>query len=290
MNPALPLIILSSVLTALLLPVLYDGVERKIKARLQGRIGPPVHQTLLDLRKLLSKETVEFPCRHLVLYATSTTIVLELAVTVLLNLVLAGLYVEVLIPVAVALIAAIQAASVSASFLTPNPYSQIGGRREAALAAVNETALITGLVLYYYELLNPSRGHWLAVISILALVAIAAYVSSGRTPFDVSEAEVELASGVLVELSGRVLALQLYSIYLKRYIASMLPAAIVLLSLQAPGAVRLLAGYASTLAFWVLYSTTSVFSGRSRVDLTLRLLPKIYLPLILLAVIEMVAT
>jgi len=49
------------------LSILLDGVERKIKARIQSRIGPPVTQTLYDLLKLLEKEvkpihTMPFVC------------------------------------------------------------------------------------------------------------------------------------------------------------------------------------------------------------------------------------
>jgi len=38
--------------------LLYRGVDRKIAARMQARIGPPLRQPFLDLGKLLVKETV----------------------------------------------------------------------------------------------------------------------------------------------------------------------------------------------------------------------------------------
>ena len=37
---------------------LLDGLDRKISARMQGRIGPPVLQPFYDVRKLFNKQTI----------------------------------------------------------------------------------------------------------------------------------------------------------------------------------------------------------------------------------------
>ena len=37
---------------------LLQGIDRKISARMQGRIGPPILQPFYDVKKLLSKEVI----------------------------------------------------------------------------------------------------------------------------------------------------------------------------------------------------------------------------------------
>ncbi|MFH0817912.1 MAG: NADH-quinone oxidoreductase subunit H, partial [Candidatus Micrarchaeota archaeon] len=46
------------VLLSFLVGALLQGVQRKLVARFQGRIGPPVFQPIYDILKLLSKETI----------------------------------------------------------------------------------------------------------------------------------------------------------------------------------------------------------------------------------------
>ncbi|ADV64375.1 NADH-quinone oxidoreductase subunit H [Desulfurococcus mucosus] len=276
----------TATLLAMLLPVIYDGVERKVKALMQSRIGPPVYQTILDLRKLMSKETVEFPSYPLVFYTIVLSIILEAALIAVLNTVSLGVYTAQLVPVAIALIAVAQTTSIAIPLLVPNPYSQVGGMREAMLALVNEFSLIAGLTLYYYAAHPATSIPRLLTVTVplIVLLVMTTYVSTGRTPFDIAEAEVELASGVLVELSGGALALYLYSVYLKRYIASMLPALMVLLPLPLNGVVRLMIVHVAAFATWVLYSLPAVMLGRSRVDLAPATLFKIYIALILISI------
>jgi len=38
--------------------LLYRGVDRKLVAHMQGRVGPPVIQPFRDVRKLLMKENI----------------------------------------------------------------------------------------------------------------------------------------------------------------------------------------------------------------------------------------
>ncbi|MEM0236933.1 MAG: NADH-quinone oxidoreductase subunit H, partial [Desulfurococcus sp.] len=103
-------------------------------------------------------------------------------------------------------------------------------------------------------------------------------------PFDIAEAEVELASGILVELSGRALALYLYSIYLKRYISSMLTAVVVFTLMPLNPLVRFILVNASIPFIWILYSITSVMLGRSRIDLAPGTLFKVYIVLLTISI------
>lgn len=54
------------------------------------------------------------------------------------------------------------------------------------------------------------------------MLVLCIYISSRRTPFDLGEADPELASGIAVELGGPILALTLYATLLTRFIGPML--------------------------------------------------------------------
>ncbi len=45
-------------LFGLVFGLIYKGIDRKIAARMQGRIGPPLKQPFLDVRKLFVKENI----------------------------------------------------------------------------------------------------------------------------------------------------------------------------------------------------------------------------------------
>ena len=55
----LPILAVLQVAFALLASPLLIGIMRKVKARFQGRVGAPIVQPYIDLRKLLSKGTAK---------------------------------------------------------------------------------------------------------------------------------------------------------------------------------------------------------------------------------------
>ena len=50
--------VLAYVILAPILGAFFDGLDRKISARMQRRVGPPITQPLHDLKKLFAKENV----------------------------------------------------------------------------------------------------------------------------------------------------------------------------------------------------------------------------------------
>ncbi len=81
---------LSLVLTTLvgsILPVILDGVERKLKARVQSRIGPPITQTLYDLLKLTIKESKPLHTAPFIYFSVTSAVL-----TMMLSLVHAHFY------------------------------------------------------------------------------------------------------------------------------------------------------------------------------------------------------
>ena len=277
------------VLAVLIAPVL-DALERKIKAKIHSRIGPPILQTWYDLRKLFNKELVlpqtAFPLLLIV------SVMLGLCVLALLAIpagIPFALFSDLDIPFLLVLIASIQGLTIAASVVSDNVYAVIGGFREFALGIINEVALITAIILIFVStgltsfakmpeaVIKPSY------IPVLILLLASAYVASGRIPFDIGEAEPELASGILIELSGPALGTAIYSILLKRFVCASLSALALTLPL-----VRLLNPLASyaiftalTIIMWIIHGIVAVLLGRSRVDLATKALVFAYSVLII---------
>ena len=276
------------ILTMLIVPIL-DGIERKIKAKLHSRIGPPILQTWYDIRKLFAKELVltrtAFPILLVSLIMVGLCILTLLVIP-------AGsswaFFSSIGLPLLIVLIASIHSLIIITSIVSDNLYAIIGGFRELTIGIINEIALIIALVL---TLINVGLGYSgsqittsikVSYIPALILLAISSYVASGRIPFDLGEAEPELASGVLIELSGPVLGTVLYSIILKRFIF----ASITALALFLPFMRLLNPLLAFTLlilliiAVWIVHAVMAVLLGRSRVDIATKTLICVYIALI----------
>lgn len=131
-----------------LLPVIYDGIERKIRAFVHTRIGPSILQTLYDLLKLVVKKpvvlhTIQF---HNYIYVmTLPLICLFLSQYMVLNRLFHGdLHYMML---AVVFFTVAHASAILSPLVSPNPYSQIGGAREFFISLVNEPFLLAGFGL-----------------------------------------------------------------------------------------------------------------------------------------------
>jgi formate hydrogenlyase subunit 4 len=272
---------LAGTILALALPLLLDGVERKIRAGIHSRIGPPVTQTILDFLKLYSKETRVTRTVLVFTYLGLTSLITVAAGLFAEAMYLATLDEEYLLYTMVLYL--ISQATATLSFLIlPNPYSIIGGFREVLVSLVNEPFLLLGLILYtrFLSVINHSPLGFLGLAGSTGIVLVASYVSTRRVPFDLAEAEPELASGVLIELTGRVLLLALYMLLALRAFSQLIP-----LVLLAPwlggGWVPALIAYTAWLPLtWAVYATVSNIMGRSRVDLAVKRLAEIYLILL----------
>jgi formate hydrogenlyase subunit 4 len=279
-----PLILLYAII-----PVILDGVERKLKAALQSRIGPPVTQTIYDLLKLvLVKEIKTQPTILYVYLSLTSSIVTGLASLYYITLyALRGDQLDMFY--ALALFAITTSTHTVTPLIVPNPYSFIGGIREVVLGVVNEAALITSISLYTImaqrSVLKSTQWVTIIAVALVALTAfIASYVASSRVPFDIAEAEPEVASGIFVEFSGSVLALNIYSLLLRRLIVKLLVLAPTVGLLYGFSLTGLLVVLLLLPVTWVTYATVAVILGRSRVDVAPLTLAKIYIALILISI------
>jgi len=285
------LLYLSLVLTTLvgsILSVILDGVERKLKARIQSRIGPPITQTLYDLLKLTVKESKPLHTAPFI-YFSVTSVVL----TMMLSLVHAHVYAlngNVLIfTLSISLLAVSLTMFTLIPLLIPNPFAYTGGIRELLLSLVNESAYLISLTVTVVTLsIIRSGEHSYIILLSLALSLVVLFISSyaltGRVPFDIAEAEPELASGILVEFSGKVLAVMLFSTLIKRYLVKFILVASLLVNTIGWGVHSLLTSILLTTLLWIIYATISAILGRSRVDIAPLTLGKLYIVLLGLSI------
>ncbi|MFA4718612.1 respiratory chain complex I subunit 1 family protein [Pyrococcus kukulkanii] len=214
-----------NVIFAVIVAPLLDGLERKVKAKIQTRQGPPLVQTWFDLIKLFKRPSVT-PSESIGwLFRLGPPIALASILTAFFFVpavlpdsmkfwgdMIAFIYLMTLSTVAVTL----------GGFSSGNPYAQIGSHREVSLFMAEEfslafviAALSVSVKSFTLLSLFPLPLKASALIGAL-LFAVLAYVSGARVPFDVSEAEPEIVEGPLIEYSGRQLALLKLSIYTKR--------------------------------------------------------------------------
>ncbi len=279
-------------LVFLLIPPLYDGIERKIRAKLHSRVGPPtLLQTWYDILKLFEKELVitDTGLASMLLSSLLIATVVITATTLPLGFNTPVTSSGASLVLFTILLIGCQLLWVSLTLTPGNPYATIGVFREALIGMINEFFLVAGLVSLMFYIGSPSFDAmiWvrpsLTYLLIFVLLAVSAYIGSGRIPYDIAEAEPELASGVLIEFSGPLLGITLYSHYLKRAILYGLLADMIVLPLT-----RFIGILVSALiypiivlAIWIVFAVISVMLGRTRVDIAPRSMLKIYIPLLI---------
>jgi formate hydrogenlyase subunit 4 len=136
-------------------------------------------------------------------------------------------------------------------------------------------------------LLNlQSLNIWILIaLSIsLATLVLSSYAITGRIPFDIAEAEPEIASGVLLEFSGKLLALFLFSNLIKRFIVKYIISSLILVYIIGAGLTCLGASILLAIALWIIYAIVAAILGRSRVDLAPITLAKVYILLLALSI------
>ncbi len=209
----LPILVLNLTLAILVAPLL-DGLRRKITARLQNRIGPPVTQSWHDIIKLFRKEII-LPegAGFLIRVFPVLMLMLSLAMFAMISTVTIQSPFEEggIVFIELAVLSAF--VSAMAGSMSRNPYGIVGGSREVILATLVEPSIIvslTALILFKGSttLDNVSRSVTVGASLIIAALAyiLSLLAESGRVPFDVAEAESELSGGSLIEFSGSPLA------------------------------------------------------------------------------------
>jgi formate hydrogenlyase subunit 4 len=216
--------------------LLYKGIDRKIAAHMQKRVGPPIRQPFRDVGKLLYKENVVPENAVPWLFNLAPVVCLAASITILLYIPLGGfkplLHGEGDLILVLYLLIIPALAMVIGGFASGSPYATIGAQREMVTMMSYEFPLAVTIISIVWRLSripgelgsdqpffalsfiseHPIWGE-LGVLGVIgALILVLALVivipaELSKIPFDVAEAETEIAGGLLVEYSGRNLAL-----------------------------------------------------------------------------------
>lgn len=262
------------------IPPILDGIERKIKASIQSRYGPPsILQTWYDILKLMSKETITSIEIKYSVISLSISITLTFFLTILISYIVLHTVLELIYTaLLIVIILSIHTLHLMLYVFSTNPFSIIGTFRVMFIDIANEIGLVTFITLVTVSsFIYSSLKLLLFALSFIPLL-IAIYVSNRRLPYDLHEAEPELASGSIIELSGPLLGLYLYNHILERYTTISLSIALAMLVLKLFNNyfVNIVFLHLFTSILYIIFATISSILGRSRVDTAFKTLILIY--------------
>lgn len=219
------------VLLGTLFSLLFRGIDRRLSARMQGRYGPPLVQPFRDVRKLMMKESI-VPDNAIGWLFNAAPLLAAVAAAVMLVYIplfgqppLLTAYSDVILVLYLLIIPSLML--VAGGFASGSPYATVGAQREMILMMSYELPLAV-VILAIVWVVNGSGAadpfllstlaanpFWeitgpLGIaggIIMLAVLAVVGLGESAKVPFDIAEAETEIAGGMLVEYSGRNLLL-----------------------------------------------------------------------------------
>ncbi len=207
------------------------GIDRKVYARLQRRVGPPLYQPFIDIVKLLKKEMVIPKTAHFPSFMLSEVLGFAGMLVAIMLIPISGVFTAfdslgdmlvVLYLLALPAISLMLGGSSSSS-----PFGAIGFSREMIMMIAYELILLLVMLTVAYKVgyalgdtpvfsLNKimeyqlEHGSFLFDLTMLpAFIAFLMFIPGiiGTVPFDIAEAETEVLEGPILEYSGSGLAL-----------------------------------------------------------------------------------
>jgi NADH-quinone oxidoreductase subunit H len=197
-------------------------VDRKVTARLQFRVGPPWYQGFADFIKLSGKETLIPAKANLFMFAFAPVVsVLAAAVAgmIILLVVRTGLSFPGDIILLVYLLTVPSLAIILGGSASGNVLAAVGISREIKLLLGYELPFVCALIIpalksgsttSLFNIVQYQQANGLIIGSVSGVIGfiIALFALQGKigfVPFDLAEAEAELASGAFIEYSGILL-------------------------------------------------------------------------------------
>ena len=205
--------------------LLASWIDRKVTARIQYRVGPPLLQPLIDIVKLLGKETLIPAGSSKITFLMAP--IIGLASVILVSTLLwinninpAKSFLGDLIVVLYFLVIP-SVSIIMGGFASRNPLASLGASREMKLVLSYElpfilamlvTVIKSGFTFRLGEILafQAQNGalvrSWSGVLALIVAI-ICMQAKLALVPFDIPEAETEISGGVLIEYSGSGLAI-----------------------------------------------------------------------------------
>lgn len=205
--------------------MLLCGIDRKLVAKMQKRVGPPVLQPFYDFFKLCGKETIVPAAAERITFMLAPLVGLAVLVVIQLFIPVFGFtafsgMADIIVILYLLLIPAL--AIILGGAASGSPYAGVGLSREMVtiiscelplvlvLLAVAKTvgdAMGTGLCfslssIAQYQALNGSLITKISMVPAAVALLLIIPGETGNHPFDAAEAETEICEGMLAEYSG----------------------------------------------------------------------------------------
>ncbi len=213
MNMHLPTSIAIIIKFLLLIPLslLVEGLFRKLLARMENRVGPPIIQPFYDVVKLFGKKKSNSKGYKSVLFGMIPFLYFISTYTLFLFL-LGVVHFEFDFIMFIYMIVLSSALYILLGLVANSPFGAMGSLRDMLLMVCYEIVLticVFAFVVYSNVLsLSQLNESWLILKLPLASLCmiVVALVEIRITPFDTAEAEPEIIGGIETEYSGRGLA------------------------------------------------------------------------------------
>ncbi len=307
----LHLLVFPGGLFALSFGLLLKGVDRRVEARMQRRIGPPLLQPWFDLAKLFTKVQIIPATAHRIVFLAAPVAafagILVCAALLPIPGVTAGLPHMGDLIVLLYLLPLSGMALMLGGSASSSPYSAIGASREMSMMLAYELPLLalllavalkiggsTGLGAEFslrnivnHQLLHGQLGLEPALIPALIAWLFIVPATLGIAPFDQAEAETEILEGPLLEYSGPALAFFHMASAVKLFTVLALGIVLFFPGTLPGGPFVNLLWFAAKCLFSLLFAVTLVKAahGRLRTDQALRLFARAPLPLAIVSMI-----
>lgn len=204
--------VISVLLFLLLAPLaggLLDGLDRKISARMQGRIGPPLLQPFYDVAKLFHKQLI-------VVNKAQTFLILSYCLTQIFTGCMFFAGVDIMMCFFVLSTGA--TFLVFAGFITNSPYSSMGASRELIQMMSYEPAILLTCVGFYLatgtfnvdEIIKTGFSPILVLPGFFFAYVFSLTIKMRKSPFDISTSHhphQELVKGITTEMGAENLAI-----------------------------------------------------------------------------------
>jgi formate hydrogenlyase subunit 4 len=265
------------------LGILFEGIERKLTARMQNRVGPPVWQPLYDIIKLLQKGGTDSRAKDNAFFRVCPFLYLVSSFFLFLFVPFSLLAFEYDFILLVYVTILCSGFYVLVGFASNSPYSIVGSMREVITMVAAE--MVLAVVIFSFMVghgINtlaayPTGLPFLAAPLAAVLLFFVIILDIKITPFDTAEAPTEIMHGYSTEFSSRSLAFMELAKYLKLMFFSFLATFL----LFGPINIFLFILVSIIVLFFLTYE--KVTTPRYRVDQTF----KAFIPVLILALAQL---
>ena len=203
------ILVLCYILLAPFLGGILEGFDRKISARMQGRVGPPTRQPFFDVIKLFKKQYI------VVVHSVHFLLLSYLAFMILTG---AMFFAGADLMLCFFILSTAATFLYFAAVITNSPYSTIGSQRELVQMMAYEPAVLLTAVGFYistgsfnvrtiiqqdYSLIMKMPGFFIAFVFIMT-------IKMRKSPFDTAASHhphQELVKGITTDMGSKNLAL-----------------------------------------------------------------------------------